>query len=300
MNVLSLFDGMSCGRIALDRAGVDYDKYFVSEIKENAIKVTQHNYPDTIQLGDVLELDTSKLPNIDLLIGGSPCQNLSQAMATKHRNGLMGDKSKLFYEYYQILQEMSPKYFLLENVGSMKKEDREVITNLLGVEPIKINSKTVSGQLRNRLYWTNIPFESIETKDIRLNDLLENGWSDRDKARCLLESDSRPLRSEVKMFHRYYSSGFTTVIFKSEEHYNECVKHYENNFRGMSAKQIDESNIHTDIYDGLRYLNQAELERLQTVPEGYTSILPRNQAASLLGDGWTVNVIAHIFKGLKN
>lgn len=222
-------------------------------------------------------------------------------MAKQHRKGLEGDKSGLFYEYYRLLKETNPKYFFLENVGGMDKKDKDIITELLGVEPVNINSKLVSGQLRNRLYWTNIPDIAIpQNKNIKLNDILIDGWSDRDKSRCLLESDSRPLTTPLKMFHRYYSTGFTTLVFKSEEHYKNCVEHYNKHFKGMSAKEIDETGIVSDVYEGTRYLSQTELERLQTLPEGYTKILTRNQAAGLLGDGWTVDVIAHIFKGLKN
>lgn len=300
INVLSLFDGMSCGQLALKKAGIKVDNYFASEIKEDGIKVTQENFPKTIQLGSVTELKADALPKIDILIGGSPCQNLSIAMAKEHRKGLEGDKSGLFYEYYRLLKEIQPKYFFLENVGGMDKKDKSIITELLGVEPIKINSKLLSGQLRNRLYWTNIPLiTQPEDTNVKLNNILKDGWSDREKARCLLESDSRPCVTPLKMFHRYFSSGFTTLIFKSEEHYKECVKHYIENFKGMSAKEIDQTGIKSDVYDGVRYLYQSELEELQTVPHDYTRSLTRNQAAGLLGDGWTVDVIAHIFKNIK-
>jgi len=306
INVLSLFDGMSCGQIALGRAGIKYDKYFASEIKPLGIKVTQLNFPDTVQLGSVTKITAEDLPKINLLIGGSPCQNLSIAMIKKHRKGLEGSKSELFYEYYRLLNDTKPDYFLLENVGSMSNKDRDVITELLEIEPVKINSKLVSAQLRNRLYWTNIPdVTQPDDKGILLNDILtDDGWSDREKARCLLESDSRPVTTPIKMFHRYYSTGFTTMIFKSETHFNLCTGHYEENFKGLSAKEIDkklsEDNINIDVYNGIRVMNQEELEMCQTVPVGYTNLLTRNEAAGLLGDGWTVDVIAHIFKGLLN
>jgi DNA (cytosine-5)-methyltransferase 3A len=304
INVLSLFDGMSCGQIALNKARIDYDKYFASEIKEIGIKVTQHNYPNTIQLGDITKITANLLPEIDLLMGGSPCQNLSMAMVKEQRKGLEGSKSSLFYEYYRLLKEVNPTYFLLENVGGMSKKDEGIITTLLGVKPLRINSKLLSPQLRNRLYWTNIPnISQIEEIKCDLNSILVNGWSDREKARCLLESDSRPVTNPLKMFHRYYAKGFNTVVFKDENHYNNCVLHYEENFKGLSAAQIDkkvgEDNIYCGVYSGLRYLYREELELLQTVPVGYTAILNRNEAAGLLGDGWTVDVIAHLFKGLK-
>lgn len=298
MNVLSLFDGMSCGQIALERAGIKVDKYYASEIKEHAIKVTQSNYPNTIQLGDVTKIKANDLPKIDLLIGGSPCQDFSQA--NKERKGLDGEKSGLFFQYLRLLEELKPKYFLLENV-KMKKEHQDIISYYLGVEPININSKIISGQLRNRFYWTNIQnIEPLKDKGVNLSSILSDGYTDRLKSRALLESDSRPLSTPVKMFHRYYAKGFTTVVFKDKNHYNECKLHYEQNYKGLSANEIDDNLVDNSVYDGLRYLNQNELERLQTVPHNYTKELDRNDAACLLGDGWTVDVIAHIFKGLKD
>ena len=300
MNVLSLFDGMSIGRIALEKAGIKVDKYYASEIKPHAIEVTQKNYPNNIQLGDITNWKDWNLTfkSIDLVIGGSPCQNLSGA--NKERLGLEGIKSKLFYTYVDILnhiRSLNPDVkFLLENV-KMPNNDKDIISMNMGVQPININSSTISGQLRNRLYWTNIPnVEQPADKEVLLQDILEYGYTDREKSRCLLESDSRPLSTPVKMFHRYYSTGFTTLIFKSREHYLACKEHYDENFKGLAAKDIV---CDTDVYDGVRYLSKIELERLQTVPCGYTDILKRNDAACLLGDGWTVDVIAHIFKGLK-
>lgn len=312
MKVLSLFDGMSAGRIALEKLGIEVDEYYTSEIKPHAIRVTQENYPDTIQIGDVTkvrfedgilytEVGEFDVGEIDLLIGGFPCQNISQAMKSEHRKGLKGDKSKLFFEFYRIFNEVKPRIFLVENVGSMNKDDKETINNLLDTELVNINSKLVSAQLRNILYWTNIPnVPQPRDKQELLNNVITDGWSDRNKSRCLLESDSCPLTTPLKMFHRYYSTGFTTLLFKDEKHYESCVRHYDENFKDMSAKEIDEvaKGIDLSAYDGVRYLNQTELERLQTVPEGYTSSVTRNQAASLLGDGWTVDAIAHIFSGL--
>ena len=299
MNVLSLFDGMSCGQIALNRIGVKYDKYFASEIKENAIKVTQHNYPNTIQLGSVVNVKAHDLPKIDLLIGGSPCQDLSQA--NKERTGLDGLKSSLFFEYFRLYEELKPTYFLLENV-SMSDEDYMIISEMMGTEPVRINSSLVSGQLRDRFYWTNIGEEYYDlfgnrkcdiplpkNKNIQLSDIIENGFVDRQKSRALLESDSRPLRTPVKMFHRYCSTGFTTLVFKDQETYIKMVEMYNN---GKHKDPI----FHPD---NLRYLYQTELEKLQTVPKGYTGILKRDEAASLLGDGWTVDVIAHILNYIK-
>ena len=216
MNVLSLFDGISCGQLALQRAGIKIDKYYASEIKNVAIKVTQANFSNTIQLGDVRKIDLDKLQDIDLLIGGSPCQNLSIAQAS--RTGLQGDKSKLFWEYVRVLKYIQPKYFLLENVARAKKEDIDYISLVLGVKPIRINSSLVSAQLRDRMYWTNIPGVTLpEDKKIKLQDILTSGYTDREKARCLLVSDSRPLQDKKRMLHRYYDTGFTTLVFEDIE-----------------------------------------------------------------------------------
>ena len=279
MNILSLCDGMSCCHIALDRAGIPVDKYFAAEIKDIGIKVTKANYPDTIHIGDVNKItykdgtlyteNGNYKVKIDMVAFGSPCQSFSQAMKADMRIGLADKvRSGLFLECYRILKEVNPKWFLLENVGSMRKEDQQFLTECMGVEPIRINSSLVCVALRDRLYWTNIPnVTKPEDKGIKLQNILTSGYADRDKARALLVSDSRPLVSKDKMLHRYKK--FTTIVW--EEKGND---------------------------DSIRYLNQTELERCQTVPEGYTSCLTRNEAANVLGDGWTIDVIAHIFSGL--
>ena len=279
MNVLSLFDGMSCGQIALDKLGIK-PNYYASEIKSHAIKVTQHNYPNTIQLGDVTQWRDWELPQIDLLIGGSPCQDFSRA--NKKQDGLKGKKSSLFYTFVEILQAFKPKYFLLENVR-MKKEFQDIISDILGVEPIRINSKLVSGALRDRFYWTNIPnVTQPMDKGIVLSDIIDYGYVNREKCMSLLESYSRPLRSPIKIARRYVKYGFWQVVFKDKETCEKLHKDY------TLAQEGD-----------VRYLNQSEMERCQNVPLGYTSILSRDQSACLLGDGWTIDVIAHILKNIK-
>jgi len=306
MNVLSLFDGMSCGRIALEKAKVKVDNYFSSEIKPYAIAIANKNYPqdECNRLGDITKIDGLELPKIDLIIGGSPCQDFSGA--NKNRLGVEGIKSGLFYEYIRLLQELRVKnpdvIFFLENVR-MKKDQQDIISELLGCEPIVINSELVAPHLRHRLYWTNIKNVDAPTDlGLNLNDFLDSGYADRIKARTLLESDSRPLSTPIKMCHRYFNSGFTTLIFKSKAHYLELKRHFDWNFKQLSAKEIDEKigNIYgMDIYDGVRYMNNREREACQTVPSGYTDGLTQNQAACLLGDGWTIDVIAHFFKNLK-
>jgi len=302
MNVLSLFDGMSCGRIALEKANIPVTNYFSCEIKEYAIKVANENYPQdkTNRLGDVTKVKGEDLPKIDLLIGGSPCQDFSGA--NKERLGVDGIKSGLFFEYVRLLKETKPTYFLLENVR-MKKRDQDLISEILGCEPIVINSEKLAPHLRHRLYWTNIPnIEQPNDLGLELNDILIDGYSDRKKARTLLESDSRPLSTPIKMCHRYFNTGFTTLIFKDEAHYKAIKEHFDNNFKGKSAKEIDTLIVDMDLslYDGVRYMNNREREHCQTIPMGYTDSLTQNEAACILGDGWTVDVIAHIFKGLKN
>lgn len=271
MNVLSLFDGMSCGQLALQRSGIQVNKYYASEIKKAAIKVTQYNFPNTIQLGDVMNSDNWNIEKPDLIIFGSPCQDLSQA--SRQREGLKGSRSSLFFQAHKILNHYKPKYFLMENVGRMKEEDKNIISEMLGVQPIRINSKLVSGQLRDRNYWTNIPnVTQPEDKGITFQSIITDGYVDREKARALLEGEARPYADLLKFHRRYTQTGFGNLIF---------------------------SDPSFDPHKGLRLLNQLEMERLQTVPEGYTKCLSRNGAASVLGDGWTIDVIAHIFKNIK-
>lgn len=277
MKVLSLCDGMSVAHIALDKIGIPVEKYYAAEIKPIAIKVTKDNYPDTIHIGDVNKISYKggilytengnyNVGHIDLMVFGSPCQSFSRCMKTDMRVGLEDKtRSGLFFECYRILQEVQPTWWLLENVASMKNEDRDYLSECMGVEPIRINSKLVSAALRDRYYWTNIPgITQPEDKGITLQNILTSGYADREKARTLLVSDSRPLRDKQKMLHRYRK--FTTIVW--EERGND---------------------------DSIRYLNQTELERCQTVPEGYTRCLTRNEAADVLGDAFTVDVIAHIF-----
>ena len=276
MNVLSLFDGMSCGQLALNKANIQYDNYFASEIKKHAIETTQHNYPKTIQLGDVHNIYGSQLPKIDLLMGGSPCQNLTY-MNSQGRIGLEGEKSKLFYEFVRLLKETKPTYFLLENVGSMKNKDKELITKTLGVEPIKFNSSLVSAQKRNRLYWTNIPFSGLPNdKQIMLNDIVdrtkprEENWSEKKQEFVLRKSKTMYVNIDgnksIPITARAYSSWNTQFI---------------TNFDGM-----------------LRDLTLEEYKKLQTIPSWYKFPCIKSKATNLIGDGWTIDVISHLLKGM--
>lgn len=291
-NVLSLFDGMSCGQIALNRAGIKYDKYFASEIDKHAVKVTLDNFPNTIQLGDVTKIDFKSIGKIDLLVGGSPCQGFSYAGKQLNFND---PRSSLFFEYVRALKELKPKYFLLENVV-MKKEYIDTITEYIGLEPIEINSSLVSAQNRSRLYWTNIPnVTQPKDKGIKLKDILEKNknWN---KATIL----GRRLNKEGK--REDYNKNIEIV---------QCLEvRALNREKSNCLTTVAKDNVltplpigrHIDVYGKslkFRNLTPLEYERLQTVPDNYTSSVSNNQRLKMLGNGWTVDVIAHIFKGIK-
>ena len=274
MNVLSLFDGISCGQIALNRAAIKIDNYYASEIDKDAIAVTQFNYPNTIQLGDVKKLKGNMLPKIDLLIGGSPCQDLSKAKT--EGKGLVGEKSSLFYEYLRLLNEVKPKYFLLENV-LMKKDYRDIITKELGVNPILINSNLVSAQNRERLYWTNIPNITIpKDKNILLKDIIkdEHNWKQLGKWVYSKWGNQTKL-DKLKLINANKSSTLTT----SKTH---PANYYLNENKTLYC------NLDAD-----------EWELLQTLPQGYTKMLSESKRHKVIGNCWTVDVIVHILKGLK-
>jgi DNA-cytosine methyltransferase len=270
MNVLSLFDGMSCGQIALNRVGIEYNNYYASEIDKHAIQVTQHNYPNTIQLGDITELKTATLPQIDLLFGGSPCQSFSRAGDGSGFDG----KSKLFWEFVRILNEVKPKYFLLENVV-MKKEWEDVITEALGVEPILISSSKFVPQARNRLYWTNIPnVIQPEQVDYCIEDFIEGPG--------------------------FISSCGIDRVFKKKKIFNTLTATYYKGIRGSGRPTVSvREGFLDDDRDAHRMLTPLECERLQTVPDNYTSVVSKTQRYKMLGNGWTVDTIAYIFNNIK-
>lgn len=293
MNVLSLFDGISCGHVALERAGINVDNYYASEIDEYAIKITNKNYPNTIQLGDVRNITSDvldKLPKIDMIIGGSPCQDLSNYKYDRGEvTGLNGEKSGLFYEYIRILKYVKPKYFLLENVASMEDKWKNLISQITGVQPIMINSALVCTAERKRLYWTNIPnVTQPQDKGIMLKDIVQDAnevpekyWynkpftynGDDKKVQCTLEIKGHRQMKEV------------------------------NNLNGKCATltTCNGGNIQKKVFQNgrCRKLTPLEYERLQTLPDGYTEGVCDTARYSAIGNGWTVDVIAHIFKGLK-
>ena len=275
INVLSLFDGMSCGQIALNKAGIEYKNYYACEIDESAIKVTQKNYPRTKHLGDVSKVSAKDLPKIDLFIGGSPCQSFS---SFGNGSGFDG-KSGLFWEYVRVLKEIrqtNPKVlFMLENVN-MKKEWRDIISKELGVEPISFNSNLVSAQNRDRLYWTNIKFELPKDKNILFSDILEN----------------IPFREIPKCFYKNW--GDKMRIDKGL-----------NWVKNDKANCLTTKNSHPNQYllnedkTLCRLLTANEFEKLQTIPLNYTDSVSNTERFKMLGNGWTVDVIAHIFSYLK-
>jgi DNA (cytosine-5)-methyltransferase 3A len=317
MNVLSLFDGMSCGRLALDRAGIEYDHYYASEIDKYAIKIAQKNFPDTIHLGDVCDVDAKDLPEIDLLIGGSPCQGFSFA---GEQLNFEDPRSKLFFEFVRLKEELKPKYFLLENV-MMAKASLAIITEYLGVEPIMINSRLVSAQNRKRLYWTNIPNvtqpedRGIMLKDILIEDVipvaLHNvyGGFGEDKMRVSLDK-SPTIRTSAggghipSLLHTAKAIEYMNSVRKDGrvgwdfKHHSDvangksaCV--VANFFKGVPFNVLRDGDI-------VRKFDPIECERLQTVPDNYTEGVSNTQRYRMIGNGWTVDVIAHILKGIIN
>ena len=298
MNVLSLFDGLSCGQIALERAGITVDNYYASEIDKHAIKVTQHNYPNTIQLGDVTQIKGENLPQIDLLIGGSPCQGFSFAGRQLNFND---PRSKLFFEFIRLKNELNPKYFLLENVV-MKQEFQDVITEYMGVRPIKINSNLVSAQTRERLYWTNIPnVEQPENLGIKLEDILEDIGPDGNYY------DRKKLNKATILGRRLNERGKRDDYNKSIP-ITQCLEvRATNRDKSNCITTVAKDNVlttlpigrHKDAFKNklpFRYYTIKEHCRLQTVPDNYfDGVASENQIRKMIGNGWTVDVIKHIF-----
>ena len=295
MRVLSLFDGISAGQLALQRAGIDVETYYASEIDKYAIQVTKKNFPNTIHLGDITkwqewDIDWS---SIDLVIGGSPCQSFSRSGDGSGFDG----KSKLFWEYVRILEKVNPKYFLLENV-IMKKEWEKVISRTLGIEPVMIDSKLFSAQKRQRLYWTNISFDkNINDKNISISDILcDFDFNDIiNKHDVIIDKvgNSFKVRNATKLGYLIANNGDCVNL--------EVPK--SNTRRGrVSIGKCNTLNTACNygvVVDGnLRKLNITEYERLQTLPDGYTSGVSESQRKKMIGNGWTVDVITHIFKNL--
>ena len=287
MKVLSLFDGISCGQLALKKAGVPVSEYYASEIDTHAIAITQKNFPNTVQIGNVL--DVKDFGKVDLLIGGSPCQGLS--IAGKKLN-FEDPRSKLFFEYVRILKETKPKYFLLENVR-MKDEIADLIDEELGVKRIFIDSRDFTGHIRKRYYWTNIPIDEWPRKTIRIKDVIDHDVPfDRD-----LEFFLNRTKYEPTMSH----DGIITINPRDNNGKQTWqrgrVYDVEGNCPTVCASLFD-LNITKD-HKTFRKLTVEECEKLQGVPVGYTDGVPKVERGKVLGNGWTVDVIAHIFKNLN-
>jgi len=343
LNVISLFNGMNTCRQALENQGFKVNKYYSSEIKPYAIELTQHHFPDTIQVGDInnwREWDID-WKTIDFIGSGSPCQDLS---AAGKRAGIKGKKSSLFFVFIEILEHvksLNPNViFFQENVGSAPIEDVGIMSRALGVYPARFNSELVTAQLRDRYYWTNIKtkqtmFDIVvdipEPKDkkIMFKDILTDGYTDRDKSNCLLQGDYKqmvkcPIKENVLIKKRIEKGKQTPNLVYKENNELRCktntTKGYdivtENDCLDLSfptsttrrarvtkgkSPCIMESNNNLYSYkDGIvRTVNQIEMERLQGFPDGYTSILSKAKAGSLLGDGWTLPIIEHIFSFIQ-
>ncbi len=300
LKVLSLFDGISCGRVALERAGFEVEKYYASEIDKYAIQIAQKNYPDTIQIGDVTKFNPYQWfdnnDKFDLLIGGSPCQGFS--FAGKQLN-FDDPRSALFFEFVRILKEVKPKYFLLENVR-MKQEYQDIISEHLEVKPIMINSSLVSAQNRVRLYWTNIPnIEQPEDKGILLKDILED------------EVDEKYYltKSNIKTINRNFGSKGKTINLDIDNSliekftYPSRIKQKKGDIKCptlTAAMGTGGGNVPVIIKNlRIRKLTEIECERLQTLSDNYTEGISMTQRYKALGNGWTVDVISHIFKNIK-
>jgi len=359
INVFSLFDGMSCGQLALQKADIPVGTYHASEIDKWAIKITQKNFPYTLQMGDITKLEDWRLEvirkeiGIDLVMGGSPCQGFS--FAGKNLN-FEDPRSKLFFDFVRVLKILKPKYFLLENVR-MKKESQDVISEYLGVEPIAINSNLVSAQNRHRLYWTNIPFDMPKDKGIILADILEDGVTDREKSHCLdanyfkggnlksyFEKHRRQLvfnnkggairgrydkdgkiKQQLELRPDDKTNSLTTVqkdnvvvrVPELKSAFGACIQVGEADLKGhdiikrVYSRKGKAPTLTTMggghrepkvIVDKLtwRKLTPLECERLQTVPDGYTEEVSNTQRYKMLGNGWTVDVVAHILKGIRH
>ena len=283
MIVLSLFNGMNTGRQALENVGIKVEKYYSSEIKPYAIELTQHHFPDTIQVGDVTKWREWDIDwkSIDLILSGSPCQDLS---AAGKRTGINGKKSSLFFVFVEILEHiksLNPNVlFLQENVGSASKLDVGIMSRALGVYPVRINSSLVTAQLRDRYYWTNIKtkksmFDILtdipqpKNKGIILQNILTSGFNKRKKSNCLTEG----------------------LIEKVGRH---KVKDF-NNWQKMLLKRPPSMVILIEENNSVRLPNKIEMCRLQGFPDDYCDILDDRKAGSLLGDGWTLPIIEHIF-----
>lgn len=315
MKILSLFDGISCARVALDRAGIPVEVYYASETDKYAMQVSTKNYPDIIQVGSVVDFHPTPLicGKIDLLVAGSPCQDLS--IAKRNRKGLDGERSGLFWEYVRILNEVKPKYFILENVASMPKEAKQIITETLGVEPIMINAAKLSAQNRKRLFWVGkwngekyeqVEIPQPEDRGILLKDVLEQDVDEKYYIKTKLSSSwnsDKPMDESVKKFRTLRLGGNTPMIRigqinsggQGDRIYSPDGKSVtlSANGGGRGAK--------TGLYavvEHIRKLTPIECERLQGLQDNFSEGISNTQRYKALGNAFNVDVVAHILKQL--
>ena len=281
LNVLSLFDGAGIGLLALKRAGIPVAKYYASEIDKYAIQIAKKNHPEIIHIGDVKNVWARNLPKIDLLIGGSPCQDLS--IAKSNREGLKGARSGLFWHYVRLLRTTNPKYFLLENVASMRKEDRDKITEILCFGPALLDSKYFSAQNRERLFWTNLPITKPEKESqLVLRDIMLSGVDEKYFYNYPLEDVD--MSKQVCALMQYKNHDIHRRILNP-------------NFKSNTLTCCGGGNTEKKVLDNgrARKLTPTEYERLQTWPDGYTEGVSNTQRYKMLGNGWTADLIAYIF-----
>lgn len=277
VNIVSLFDGMSCGQIALERAGIKVDNYYASEIDKPAITVTKANYPDTIHVGDVTKAGVHNLPyRPKLLMGGSPCQGFSRVGG---QLAFDDPRSVLFFEYVRLLKELDPEYFLLENVR-MARKHQDIISEYLNCEPIVINSSVVSGASRPRLYWTNIPFSKIIPVDVDMDDIID--WGD------MSYNSASWHRWWVRKHHERLSKRYSTIL-------NDGGKAV-----CLIARQVNnwDGNLVKNPLGLYRFITPVEGERLMTIPDNYTSSVAKSHRYKMLGNGWTVDIIVQLLRGM--
>ena len=328
MNVLSLFDGISVARVALDIAGIAVKNYYSAEIDAYAIRVSSKNYPLIKRLGSVCDVSLNTFEPIDLLIGGSPCQDLS--IAKKDRKGLDGNRSGLFWDYVRIRDLVKPKWFILENVASMPQKDKDIITKAMGVEPVMFNASLVSAQTRKRLFWTNIKFDLPTDRSIVLKDILEAGADvddrmvNKDKKAYTLtaryagaqekNSVEKKQRTMVKVGHIGANTGLYKIGRVVGRRLNAEGKREDDNkdldcnqvlevreddkTNNLSTVQKDNVVVDTETCN-IRKLTPIECERLQSLPDNYTEGVSNTQRYKCLGNAFNAEVIAHILKHLS-
>lgn len=284
MKVLSLFDGISCGMVALERTGIPVERYVAYEIEPNAIKISEKNYPQIEHCGDVTTADFMQYKGFNLLIGGSPCQSLSITQSKTRQN--LDGKSKLFFEFVRAFDEVKPEFFIFENVASMKDECKMVISELLGCEPIYIDSSCFSAQQRPRYYWTNIPVANYYPSKLVLKDIMQSNVEEKYFYSCSF--DEPDMTKQV----------CTNLHIKGHD----ILKRVFNpDFKCHTLTTCSGGNTQKKVMDNgrPRKLTPVEYERLQTLPDDYTAGVSNTARYTAIGNGWTVDVIAHILRGLN-